>query len=79
MDFVGITWDSDQMKTRLPLVKIAKCHSLIYEFLKKRSKKRKMQCHSLTGEFLKRKSCIAFSFCSNPFILCYYSCMYVMN
>ena len=59
MDFLGITLDSDQMKARLPLEKIAKCHSLIYEFLKKRSnKKRKMEYHSLTDEFLKRKSCI---------------------
>ena len=48
MDFVGITLDSDQMEARLPLDKIAKCHSLIDEFLNRKScKKREME--SLIG------------------------------
>ena len=48
MDFVGITLDSQRMEARLPLDKIAKCHSLIDEFLNRKScKKREME--SLAG------------------------------
>ena len=48
MDFVGITLNSDQMEARLPLDKIAKCHSLIDGFLNRKScKKREME--SLIG------------------------------
>ena len=48
MDFVGITLDSQLMEARLPLDKVAKCHSLIDEFIKRKScKKREME--SLIG------------------------------
>ena len=48
MDFVGITLDSQLMEARLPLDKVAKCHSLIDEFINRKScKKREME--SLIG------------------------------
>ena len=48
MDFVGITLDSELMEARLPLEKIAKCYSLLDEFLSRKScKKREME--SLIG------------------------------